>query len=658
MKNWRDEILKYFTEPVPALTVVVDPDELFCDVKILHALSEKSIEVVVYGDPVSFRFIYESRYRDALAKASLNLVVRVAGTSFEEIPFDILTKGQKIDFNLGKLFPKLSPNVLKWLAKEDLDAVSEAYERYTGTNSDSDTIEFVLKTVFNIFVDTIRTQVDLLKLLLSIHYSGQQIPKMLAAFLAEKWGQLPGFKELPLQKLLCSEQYFFQYIQKEWNNLISDLNQKPAISRESSGCVMQIEAKHPIADRNVRLLLDNLFAEGRLTPVSVDNYKLLPEWVSFGIDYNADKQMRVRLIDRIFRISEKLSAEMSYKDWVHTAIMFGENKEKALVLRNGQDNELNINLKQLQMQIDRMFSKWMASEYNNLSNLPYLPNPVMVHHIPHFLANKKQENKIALVVLDGMSFVQWQQIHEALKPSFEFEQNGVFAWLPTVTAVSRQAIFSGERPAYFSSSINTTSKEERQWQLFWENQGILKMYVDYTRIATYPASYQQHSVIKPNNKVKAIVVDLIDQLVHAAMQGNRGLFEEVKIWLETGFLTKMISSLADEGYQVYITSDHGNRECVGTGKISEGVIAHTRGERVRVYNSKMLRDQAASNFSGIPWDSPGLPLDMHVFLSPVDGAFVAAGENVVSHGGMALEEVIVPFIKVIAKERKVAISYE
>ena len=114
----------------------------------------------------------------------------------------------------------------------------------------------------------------------------------------------------------------------------------------------------------------------------------------------------------------------------------------------------------------------------------------------------------------------------------------------------------------------------------------------------------------------------------------------------------MISSLLNKGYKVYLTSDHGNRECIGNGRISEGVLAHSRGERVRVYNSKILRDQAAITHGGIVWDSPSLPVNMHTLLAPVTGAFVSTGEKIISHGSMALEEVIVPFIKINPKERQ------
>lgn len=471
MKHWRDEVLKHFAEPVPVLTIIADPDGLLLDAHIQQALSERAIEVIEYTEAVSSRYLYESRYRDAFSKASLRVIVRIEETSCEVLPFDILSMGRKLNISLGNLFPTLSANVVKELTKEDLDAIAQAYSQYTGTNSDTETAEFVLENVFNIHMDTVHTTIDLLKLLITLHYNGQQLPENLAMFLCSRWEQELPLKELPLKDLLCSEHFFFQYLQTEWNALIDDLRVKSEVVNEALANGVYTEEKYFLADKSVRLLLDNLFAEGKLMPVTISGSNHLPEWVGFGIEVDADEQTRVRVVERIFYLSEKLHENITYKDWIHTAVAFGELKEKAVILREGQDHEVNMNIAQLQMQIDRLFSKWILEHYNHLSNLPYLPYPVMVHHIPHFLANKRNNDKIALVVLDGMSFVQWMQIRDALKANFNFEQQGVFAWLPTITSVSRQAIFCGERPVYYSASINTTSKEERHWQLFWENHG-------------------------------------------------------------------------------------------------------------------------------------------------------------------------------------------
>ena len=96
---------------------------------------------------------------------------------------------------------------------------------------------------------------------------------------------------------------------------------------------------------------------------------------------------------------------------------------------------------------------------------------------------------------------------------------------------------------------------------------------------------------------------------------------------------------------MWLTSDHGNIECQGKGRPSEGVIAETRGERVRVYPTTELRDSVVKTLSfGIKWNPIGLPPNYFPLVAEGSDAFVKEGENIVAHGGISMEEVIVPLV--------------
>jgi hypothetical protein len=652
LKNWREEILRHFSEAIPALMIVADPDQLLCDESIMQVLNEKGIELVEYQESISFRYLYESVYRDALAKASLCLVIRTKLTTFEQIPYDLLAKSVQLRLDIGALFPNLSPSILRSLDKADYERLYEVHDQFQGSGSDAEALEFLLKKLYGIYVDTVNSKSSLLKVLLSLHYNNRSIPEMITDYLSSQWRKLTELKDLPLNELINSAEFFYQFLQNEWNEFIQALALKRQVIKESGTAEVIRDVSSPFTEGDFRSMVDNLFTEGRLRPVRIKEALAFPKWVAFGIESDTFGRARIRLLEQIYHTSEKMDTRLTYKDWLKLALLYGEIIQKGLLLSNEREDDLPLALKQLQMQVDRLFHSWILLNFQNLSNLPYLPLPVMVHHIPHFLASKLNGKRMALLVLDGMSVVQWAQIREALASLFDFEQNAVYSWIPTVTSIARQSIFAGEMPVYFSRSIGTTAKEESHWQRFWANRGIGKMYIDYLRIAEYPGNYAKFQRLMLKNKVRAIVVDLIDQLAHSALQGQRGLYEELKLWLDSGFLQDMLLSLMNEGYQVYITSDHGNRECTGTGKISEGVLAYTKGERARVYHSQVLRDQAAVQYGGTPWNSSGLPQDMYVLLAPESGAFVAKNEQLLSHGSMSAEEVIVPFIKVLPKGRK------
>ena len=111
----------------------------------------------------------------------------------------------------------------------------------------------------------------------------------------------------------------------------------------------------------------------------------------------------------------------------------------------------------------------------------------MLHHIPRFLSrhvNDAQQHKVALVLVDGLSLNQWIVIRKELArqgPGFRFRENAVFAWIPTITSVSRQAAFAGKPPLYFPNSIHTTDKEPTLWTQFWVDQGLAQQEVAYAK---------------------------------------------------------------------------------------------------------------------------------------------------------------------------------
>jgi hypothetical protein len=105
--------------------------------------------------------------------------------------------------------------------------------------------------------------------------------------------------------------------------------------------------------------------------------------------------------------------------------------------------------------------------------------------------------------------------------------------------------------------------------------------------------------------------------------------------------------LLDDGYEITITADHGNIHGRGIGKPKVGVVADERGERAHVFNDELTRADVAKEYtSAIEWPQIGLPDDWRVLLAPGRGAFVPKGKHTVAHGGISMEEVIVPFVKI------------
>jgi hypothetical protein len=76
-------------------------------------------------------------------------------------------------------------------------------------------------------------------------------------------------------------------------------------------------------------------------------------------------------------------------------------------------------------------------------------------------------------------------------------------------------------------------------------------------------------------------------------------------------------------------------------------LADLRGERARIFNDASLRARVHERFpDAIDWPPVGLPNDYLALLAPQRAAFVRESEKLVGHGGITVEEVMVPLIRI------------
>jgi hypothetical protein len=283
----------------------------------------------------------------------------------------------------------------------------------------------------------------------------------------------------------------------------------------------------------------------------------------------------------------------------------------------------------------------------------------MIHHVPRFLASLREEagkRKFALVIVDGLALDQWLVMKSVIAgqvTDLHFQERAVFAWLPTITSVSRQAAFSGRLPLYFPASILNTQKEGSLWNQFWTERGLKSREVEYARVrGESDVDETSEMAANPAISVLGVVIDKIDKIMHGMELGTAGLHNQVRLWATQGYFANLLEVLLDNGFYVTVTSDHGNIEATGCGRPMEGVTADVRGQRVRVFSDPALRFTVKARFPGsIEWPPVGLPGDFLPLMAPGRRAFITEGEKSVCHGGISIEELIVPFVQIERGQR-------
>ncbi|MFH1931371.1 MAG: BREX-3 system phosphatase PglZ [Pseudomonadota bacterium] len=662
MNSWRDQILKEFTPKVAQLTLVADPDGLLLEERIITEVCERGFELIQFEDHITFRYAYESKFRsrwDQGEQTDLVVVLRSGTSNLGSLPYDLLQAGRLLSFNLGEIFPNLSYHIVAALDREDFDVLYEAQKRYApGILGDNATKEFILRHVFEIAPELIKKPSDLLRVLIRRHYREQQIPTILSERFVQMLHQQEGFEDWPLDRIVPDRGAFFGFLQERWPIFLNRSTRQNGTEVSEHQQLYNFEfsgpSDLPFDHDDIRIYVDNLFLEGILQAVPYKQAEALSNtWLAIGILTNEPAE-RIRRLDGLLKtiVSAIPKENVRHEDWFYLAKIWAEII--ALIMESDVvfPNPIQEKMQALQNQIDTTFVLWLIKHFAELVNLPPVP-PVMLHHIPRFLSrhlNDVNKHKIAFLLVDGLSLDQWIVLRKELvkkRPRYRFRENAIFAWIPTITSVSRQAAFAGKPPFYFPNSIYTTDKEPMLWTQFWVDQGLTQQEVAYAKgLGDGILDSVEEMVARPRTRVVGLVVDKVDKIMHGMELGTAGMHNQVRQWACQPFMMNLIDLLMDNGFQIFITSDHGNIEAAGCGRPSEGSVADLRGERVRIYSDSLLRGQVKKRFpEALEWPPIGLPEDYLPLIAPGRSAFIRETDSLVGHGGISLEELVVPFIQ-------------
>jgi len=230
------------------------------------------------------------------------------------------------------------------------------------------------------------------------------------------------------------------------------------------------------------------------------------------------------------------------------------------------------------------------------------------------------------------------------------EENALFAWLPSITPISRQAAYSGKVPRYFAETLDRTDKDESGWRQFWIDHALSPAEIAFVDVHGNGNDLAQiDDIITPQTRALGVTLFKVDKIMHGMQLGAVGMAEQVKTWGELGFFINLLNHLQSLGFDVFISADHGNTEAVGIGNPKEGVLSDKGGERCRIYSDPALTKACLDKFPAVlRWANDGLPENLTTLLAPHGKAFVKEDSILICHGGPSLEEVCVPFLRLKA----------
>lgn len=327
---------------------------------------------------------------------------------------------------------------------------------------------------------------------------------------------------------------------------------------------------------------------------------------------------------------ERAKCITRYSDWFTIA----EEKAQLDVMAVQYDVDVDT------QEINRLFQEYVLEQFGKLSQIIDKASPVLVSKAMDYMHG--HSDKFIVIVMDGMSEFDWKIISGSFK-GLPYEKSSMLAMIPSTTSVSRQCLLSGKYPSQLMEPWKQ-SKEKTEFVNCAKALGYSDTQIGYER--GYDAQFGSFV------RCGAVIINDVDDMVHAQQQGRLGMFNDITVLANQKKLLEMTRRFLAVGYDVYITADHGNTACIGLGKLmGTGVEVETKSRRMVVLKDFANKAGLIEKYGLIEYPKYYLPKEYDYLICDVGDSFDAKGDDVMTHGGITLDEVVVPFIKIKAVQK-------
>ena len=379
-------------------------------------------------------------------------------------------------------------------------------------------------------------------------------------------------------------------------------------------------------------------------------------------------------------IQSKLTSGLLWEDWVE---IYQKLVADSIELDNFPDSGLNQTLRDLWQESNEVFSKFVEENYVEWINEKedefkplFSPEIVDKYLIPHL----KSGQTVFFIVVDCMRYDQWLVFEELLRPYFTFHREFYSAILPTATPYARNAIFAGlfpediqkYYPDMWVSELNTEEYKLNAYEKELLDEQLRRKRINLKKQLTYIKIHDtnfgrkiEHEAPKfLNNHLTAIVFNAVDMIAHS--RSDFAILKEIapdepayrsltKTWFEHSSLFGILKIIAGKkNAKVILTTDHGSIRCMRGVKVlgdrdTSTNLRYKFGKNVKADPKHAMQ---ISNPKDLRIPKFGLTINNiiakedYYFVYPTDfNHYLQKYKDSFQHGGISLEEMIVPVIE-------------
>ena len=361
-----------------------------------------------------------------------------------------------------------------------------------------------------------------------------------------------------------------------------------------------------------------------------------------------------------------------YKRIVHWELELSSADSNMTEMLQMQKEEANIGFAKY---IRNNYLGWVAP---TPADHPMLSNEIFKKKIFPAIDNGE---KVFLIVIDNFRYDQWRMLAPEIGDMFDIDEQLYFSILPTATQYARNAIFSGLMPTQIAELFPDLWVDEDEEEGKNLNEGpLMKKQIErYRRHDTFSyhkindsagaEKFLQQLKSLSGNDLNVAVVNFVDMLSHARTESkmvrelanNESAYRSITLsWFRHSVMSELLRRLSQTDYKVIITTDHGS---IRVSKAVKIIGDRNTNTNLRYKLGKNLNYNAKELFvikDPLKAQLPAPNISTSYVFATGDSFFaypnnynyyVSYYKDTFQHGGISMEEMLVPLVTLTPKKR-------